>query len=148
MASTTIFERKGLRFGMESSPASAEVKGSGQAEERETETKKKTERKKKKKRVERKRWASESTTREGEHAKSRNTDVWLEMSEKAAAAALYLPTLSPLEAPWNPAGKLTAGQRGRSPSSLHCRRERRQRKMFLHGYKQLFFVHEPTNKHK
>lgn len=49
MASTTIFERKGLRFGMESSPASAEVKGSGQAEERETETKKKTERKKKKK---------------------------------------------------------------------------------------------------
>lgn len=48
VASTTIFERKGLRFGMESSPASAEVKGSGQAEERETETKKKTERKKKK----------------------------------------------------------------------------------------------------
>lgn len=48
MASTTIFERKGLRFGMESSPASAEVKGSTQAEERETE-----------KRVERKRRASD-----------------------------------------------------------------------------------------
>lgn len=37
VASTTSFERKGLRFGMESSPASAEVKGSTQAEERETE---------------------------------------------------------------------------------------------------------------
>ena len=48
MASTTIFERKGLRFGMESSPASAEVKGSTQAEERETE-----------KRVERKREGGE-----------------------------------------------------------------------------------------
>lgn len=35
VASTTSFERKGLRFGMESSPASAEVKGSRQAEERE-----------------------------------------------------------------------------------------------------------------
>ena len=31
-ASTTIFERKGLRFGMESSPASAEVKGSRKAQ--------------------------------------------------------------------------------------------------------------------
>ncbi len=41
VASTTSFERKGLRFGMESSPASAEVKGSGQAEERETEREKK-----------------------------------------------------------------------------------------------------------
>lgn len=39
MASTTSFERKGLRFGMDSSPASAEVKGSTQAEERETEKK-------------------------------------------------------------------------------------------------------------
>lgn len=35
VASTTSFERKGLRFGMESSPASAEVKGSRQAEETE-----------------------------------------------------------------------------------------------------------------
>lgn len=35
MASTTSFDRKGLRFGMESSPASVEVKGSMQAEERE-----------------------------------------------------------------------------------------------------------------
>ena len=33
-ASTTSFDRKGLRFGMESSPASAEVKGSMQARER------------------------------------------------------------------------------------------------------------------
>lgn len=32
MASTTSFDRKGLRFGMESSPASVEVKGSMQAE--------------------------------------------------------------------------------------------------------------------
>lgn len=38
MASTTSFERKGLRFGMDSSPASAEVKGSTQAKRRETET--------------------------------------------------------------------------------------------------------------
>lgn len=37
VASTTGFERKGLRFGMDSSPASAEVKGSRQAEEGETE---------------------------------------------------------------------------------------------------------------
>lgn len=42
VASTTSFERKGLRFGMESSPASAEVKGSTQAE-RDREKGKKTE---------------------------------------------------------------------------------------------------------
>lgn len=40
MASTTSFERKGLRFGMESSPASVDVKGSMRAEERERETEK------------------------------------------------------------------------------------------------------------
>lgn len=38
-ASTTGFERKGLRFGMESSPASAEVKGSRQAQERQRQEK-------------------------------------------------------------------------------------------------------------
>lgn len=37
VASTTSFERKGLRFGMESSPASVDVKGSMRAEERERE---------------------------------------------------------------------------------------------------------------
>lgn len=58
MASTTSFDRKGLRLGMESSPASAEVKGSTQAEERERQ----------KKRVERKRWASESDNNERRRA--------------------------------------------------------------------------------
>ena len=53
VASTTSFERKGLRFGMDSSPASAEVKGSMQAEEiREKETEKRRQRQR---RVERKR---------------------------------------------------------------------------------------------
>lgn len=56
VASTTSFERKGLRFGMDSSPASAEVKGSRQAEERETE------KRQRQNRVERK---SQTTTREG-----------------------------------------------------------------------------------
>lgn len=61
VASTTSFERKGLRFGMESSPASAEVKGSMQTEERDRET-------------DREGWTgrggrqSQKTTREGVHA--------------------------------------------------------------------------------
>lgn len=66
MASTTSFERKGLRFGMDSSPASAEVKGSMQAEE--------TERKRQRKRTKTEKSGEEEvgirgqTTREGEHA--------------------------------------------------------------------------------
>lgn len=57
MASTTSFERKGLRFGMESSPASVDVKGSMRAEERERETEKqKTEESEE----QRKMWDSES----------------------------------------------------------------------------------------
>lgn len=43
VASTTSFERKGLRFGMESSPASAEVKGSRQTEKKRDREQKKTE---------------------------------------------------------------------------------------------------------
>lgn len=43
MASTTSFERKGLRFGMESSPASAEVKGSRQTEKKERQNRRQTE---------------------------------------------------------------------------------------------------------
>lgn len=69
MASTTSFERKGLRFGMESSPASAEVKGSRQSEE-------KRDREKRRKRKKRRKKGGEeevgvrvkTTTREGEHA--------------------------------------------------------------------------------
>lgn len=63
MASTTSFDRKGLRFGMESSPASVEVKGSTQAEEREERDRKEND----KKRVERRgRNQSQTTvTREG-----------------------------------------------------------------------------------
>lgn len=57
MASTTSFERKGLRFGMESSPASVDVKGSMRAEERDRETEKqKTEESEE----QRKMWDSES----------------------------------------------------------------------------------------
>lgn len=57
VASTTSFERKGLRFGMESSPASVDVKGSMRAEERERETEKqKTEESEE----QRKMWDSES----------------------------------------------------------------------------------------
>lgn len=45
------------------------------------------------------------------------------------AVALYLPMLSPLEAPsslaaWR-AGRLTAGQTGYSASSRHCRQEKK-----------------------
>lgn len=71
MASTTSFERKGLRFGMESSPASAEVKGSMQAEEEER-------RKRKQREKDRKGWRgrggrqSQTTTREGGHAEQVN----------------------------------------------------------------------------
>lgn len=57
MASTTSFERKGLRFGMESSPASVDVKGSMRAEGRDRETEKqKTEESEE----QRKMWDSES----------------------------------------------------------------------------------------
>lgn len=74
VASTTSFERKGLRFGMESSPASVDVKGSMQAEERERKSEGECEREN------RKRWKkakskgrggyqSQTTTREGKHAK-------------------------------------------------------------------------------
>lgn len=78
MASTTSFERKGLRFGMDSSPASAEVKGSMQAE-RETEREKGG---KRQNRVERKRWASESDNNQRRRAcrtespQSSNTAPW------------------------------------------------------------------------
>lgn len=59
MASTTSFERKGLRFGMESSPASVDVKGSMRAEERERE--RETEKQKTEESEEqRKMWDSES----------------------------------------------------------------------------------------
>lgn len=133
VASTTSFERKGLRFGMESSSASAEVKGSRQAEERETEKKEKTE-----KGGEEDVGISQ-TTRKGEHAeqvtKVQIHRCWLE------AAALYLPTLLPLEALLSRiarrAGKWTADQTGRSASSLHCKTDK---KMILLCYKQLFFV--------
>ena len=112
---------------MESSPASAEVKGSMQAEEKEREG----ERQRKQKKTETE-WRgrgghqSQTTTREGEHAEQINKvqkkhRCWL---EALGEADLYLPTLLPLEAllsltAWRP-GKLTAGQKGRSPSSRHC----------------------------
>ncbi len=126
MASTTSFERKGLMFGMESSPASAEVKGSRQAEE-----KRETKRERDKREWRGRRWASESDKRRRacrtghQKTKSRKTDVgWGSRGE----AARYLPTLSPLEAPlsrtaWR-AGRLTAGRRDHSPSSLHCRQNK------------------------
>lgn len=68
VASTTSFERKGLRFGMESSPASVEVKGSMQAEERET-AKKKIQ-----KRVERKRWISKSDNKRRSACRTKVTE--------------------------------------------------------------------------
>lgn len=71
-----------------------------------------------------------TTTREGEHAEQ-VTEVqkhrgWLRV------AALYLPTPSPRGAPlsltaWR-AGRSTAGQTGRSASSLHCREEKKKKK--------------------
>lgn len=115
VASTTSFERKGLRFGMESSAASAEVKGSRQTE-------KNRDREQKTDRTEwrgRRRYQSQTTTREEEHAEEvQKHTCWVE------EPALYLPTLLPLEAQlsltaWR-AGKLIAGQKGHSPSSLRC----------------------------
>lgn len=76
VASTTSFERKGLRFGMESSPASVDVKGSMRAEERERETEKqKTEESEE----QRKMWDSESDNnkRKACRTKSRSR-CWLE----------------------------------------------------------------------
>lgn len=117
VASTTSFDRKGLRLGMESSPASAEVKGSTQAEERETEKKKSGE-EEGGVRV-RQQWEKTSmqntSPRSGKHR-------WLE------AVLCYLPTLLPRGArssrtAWRP-GKSTAGRRSHSVSSLHCRGER------------------------
>lgn len=75
MASTTSFERKGLRFGMESSPASADVKGSMQAEE-EKERQQETN-KKEKKIKDRREWRGRGerqsrTTFRGQHAKVRS----------------------------------------------------------------------------
>lgn len=113
---------------MESSPASAEVKGSTQAEERETE------RRGRQKRVERKRWASESDNNKRRracrtgHLSPENTQVGLGRGGVEEGAS-YLPTL-PLEAllsltAWR-AGKSTAGQKGHSPSSLHCRQRERK----------------------
>lgn len=75
MASTTSFERKGLRFGMESSPASAEVKGSRQAEERETEKKKKTEQSGEEEVGIRVRQQQEKESMQNKSPKSRNTDA-------------------------------------------------------------------------
>lgn len=78
VASTTSFERKGLRFGMESSPASVDVKGSMRAEERERE-RQKSKRQKKVKSRGRCGIQSQTTTR-GKHAeqiKSRSR-CWLE----------------------------------------------------------------------
>lgn len=91
VASTTSFERKGLRFGMDSSPASAEVKGSRQAEERETE------KRKRQNRVERKRWESrvrqqqEKESMQNRSPKSRNTDVGGDGSLPAHAVATGSP---------------------------------------------------------
>lgn len=83
MASTTSFDRKGLRLGMESSPASAEVKGSTQAEEKERD---------RKKRVERKRWASESDNNERRRAcrtgHPRPENRWSEVAARLPAHAV------------------------------------------------------------
>lgn len=69
MASTTSFERKGLRFGMESSPASAEVKGSRQSEEK-RDREKRRKKKKTEKGGEEEVGVRVKTTREGEHAET------------------------------------------------------------------------------
>lgn len=73
--------------------------------------------------------------------KSQKHRCWLKV------AALYLPTPSPLEAPssltaWR-AGRSTAGQTGRSASSLHCREEEKRKKMVSPWYKEPFFVRKP-----
>lgn len=120
VASTTSFERKGLRFGMESSPASAEVKGSMQAEERED---RETEKSGEEEVGIRVRQQPEKESMQNRSPKSREHRCWLEVLEEPAA--LYLPTLLPLEALWSlaawRAGKLTAGRKGHSPSLPHWR---------------------------
>lgn len=129
MASTTSFERKGFRFGMESSPASAEVKGSmqvaekggrgGEGEDREGWGKTRG--------VERKRRSSvrvKLRSREG----GRERTGWTRRSSRRAA---HLPRPSPPGAPssraaWR-AGRSTGGQTGRSASSRRCGGKEREK---------------------
>lgn len=108
---------------MESSPASAEVKGSMQAEEEERRKRKQREKKIERGREEevgvRVKQQQEKAGMQNRSTKCTGTD----------AVALYLPMLSPLEAPsslaaWR-AGRLTAGQTGYSASSRHCRQEKK-----------------------
>ena len=108
MASTTSFDRKGLRFGMDSSPASAEEKGSTQAK---------------------KRRKTETESGEGLHnnqskeSMQNNSRLQRAQREEREEGVSYRPTLRLLGAPWSPTvtrtGK-TVGRRGHCPSSPHC----------------------------
>lgn len=107
MASTTSLERKGFRFGMESSPASAEVKGSMQVEGGGGREDKK-----------RGRGGRQSESNDGREK------VGVRKRLPRVAPAAHLPRPSPPGAPssraaWT-AGRRTAAQTGRSASSRRC----------------------------
>lgn len=106
VASTTSFERKGLRFGMDSSPTSADVKGSMQAKRRQREEK----------------VDIRVTQQEGEHAEEQSTRKHSAGMESVS----YQPTPSLLEAQRSlpgPRPGTLAGRKGHSPSSLLCWRK-------------------------
>lgn len=112
VASTTSFERKGLRFGMESSPASAEVKGSRQTEKKTRETEDR-----------RREWRGRrghqnTTTREEEHAETSpgSTHVgWRGWREGSSLPPHAVATGSPVEPDFMEGWKVDCRSK-RSPS--------------------------------
>lgn len=150
VASTTSFERKGLRFGMESSPASAEVKGSRQAEERERDREKEKDRKSGEEEVG---IRVKTTTREGEHAeqvtKVQKHRCWLEVLRRQLFTCPCCRHWKPCWA-WLHGGLESWLQVKQVALHLHCTADRKKKAttIFLPLYKTPSFLCAQARKTK